>query len=516
MKYSKKSLLSCKIWCWKFAALAGFLMLTVSAAAQQVGTIVRVSSNMGEFDLGLYDSRTPKTVKNFLGYCQRGEYQNSIFHRSVPGFVVQAGGFRLKGNSIDPVPSAGPVANEPGVSNLRGTVAMAKLGGDPNSATNQWFINLGNNAANLDKQNGGFAVFGKVLGNGMAVAYAIARLEVFNASEALQSGAFGELPLRANQLTVPNLVMINATRTLAPKSVAFEFDFSSGQQGFVSGFADLPANYKPADYTLDSGLRARPNPPGGGTALYIAGTNRSSDLWMFWKKKLTGLQPNTVYDIVIDLEFLSDVEKGSVGIGGSPGESVSVKLGAATLEPVVTSDNAGWLRLNADKGNQSTGGKNALVVGNVAKPTGLAKGFATLQNSTRGIKLRMNTDAAGALWIFFGTDSGFAGRTGIYYTRCAAILEPIGKFQQISFSLPETVKFGASPLILNATATSLAGVTFHSSNSTVAKVENGRLLIAGVGETKITASQPGNATWAAAEQVARRVRSQLPHLSRAM
>jgi peptidyl-prolyl cis-trans isomerase A (cyclophilin A) len=83
------------------------------------------------------------------------------------------------------------VANDPKFSNVRGTIAMAKLGGDPNSATSQWFINVGNNSANLDVQNGGFTVFGQVIGNGMDVIDAIERLPVFNFG-----GAFDSMPLR--------------------------------------------------------------------------------------------------------------------------------------------------------------------------------------------------------------------------------------------------------------------------------------------------------------------------------
>ena len=90
----------------------------------------------------------------------KGSYANSIFHRSVANFVIQGGGFRITSpTNIDSIPSDPPVVNEYKVSNTRGTIAMAKLGGDPNSATNQWFFNLRDeNATNLDFQNGGFTV----------------------------------------------------------------------------------------------------------------------------------------------------------------------------------------------------------------------------------------------------------------------------------------------------------------------------------------------------------------------
>ena len=81
--------------------------------------------------------------------------------------------------------------NEPFISNIRGTIAMAKLGGDPNSATSQWFINLADNSANLDTQNGGFTVFGHVTGNGMSVADAIAMLNRVNVGS-----PFDALPVR--------------------------------------------------------------------------------------------------------------------------------------------------------------------------------------------------------------------------------------------------------------------------------------------------------------------------------
>lgn len=144
---------------------------------------VRVTTNQGSFDILLYQSEVPLTYANFMNYVNGGDYDGSIFHRSVPGFVVQGGGFApsttTPGNmvSLDTDP---PVTNEPGISNETGTVAFAKLGGDPDSATNQFFVNQANNNSSnsnsLDNQNGGFTVFGRVAGGGMNTVNSIGSL----------------------------------------------------------------------------------------------------------------------------------------------------------------------------------------------------------------------------------------------------------------------------------------------------------------------------------------------------
>lgn len=178
------------------------------------GAIARFSSNLGEFDIELLPDSAPDTVQNFLNYVNDGDYVNSFFHRSVPGFIVQAGGFTIEESSILSVPVDTPVVNEFSVSNTRGTVAMAKMGGDPNSATSQWFFNLEDNSGNLDNQNGGFTVFARVIGNGMDVVDAIAELQVFDATASLGGGAFSDLPLRTATLAPENLVVISSIQVL--------------------------------------------------------------------------------------------------------------------------------------------------------------------------------------------------------------------------------------------------------------------------------------------------------------
>jgi len=139
---------------------------------------VRVSTSLGDMDFILFNTATPATVTNFMTYVSAGKYTDVDFHRSIANFVIQGGGFKGAGtgSNFTSVSTNAAVTNEPGIANERGTVSMAKMGGDPNSATSQFFVSLGDNRANLDYQNGGFTVFGRVAGNGMAVADTISNL----------------------------------------------------------------------------------------------------------------------------------------------------------------------------------------------------------------------------------------------------------------------------------------------------------------------------------------------------
>ncbi|MCP4864822.1 MAG: peptidylprolyl isomerase [Alteromonas sp.] len=171
-------------------------ILALSTAAlfslQAAATVVEIRTNMGNISVNLFDEATPETVENFLEYVNSGAYANNVVHRSEPDFVVQAGGFTYNNTlPLDNVATGVAVVNQPELSNVRGTIAMAKQAGDPNSATSQWFINLSDNSQNLDVQNGGFTVFGQVIDNGMDVADAISELPRFNLG-----GAANSIPLQ--------------------------------------------------------------------------------------------------------------------------------------------------------------------------------------------------------------------------------------------------------------------------------------------------------------------------------
>ena len=135
---------------------------------------VSVDTPLGTLVIELYSNVAPETVANFLGYIERGDYTDTFFHRIVADFVIQTGGFTSSGVFFEAVEKLDPVDNEPCLSNVAGTVAMAKVGSDPDSATSEWFVSLVDNSGNLDVQNAGFTVFGSVLFDGLDVANAIA------------------------------------------------------------------------------------------------------------------------------------------------------------------------------------------------------------------------------------------------------------------------------------------------------------------------------------------------------
>ncbi len=149
------------------------LLLSFNAPA---GVLVQFRTTAGNIDVELYNQDKPVTVQNFIRYVKGGLYQNMFLHRCIPGFIVQGGGFGVTDptstnvfwpDGVYFVPTFGPITNEFNVgrrlTNSFGTIAMAKSDGNPNSATSQWFFNLANNSANLDNQNGGFTVFGRVV-----------------------------------------------------------------------------------------------------------------------------------------------------------------------------------------------------------------------------------------------------------------------------------------------------------------------------------------------------------------
>ncbi len=226
-----------------------FFAALLAAPAPILATTVVFETTLGDFEVELFDEVAPLTVANFLNYVNDGDYENTFVHRSIPGFVIQGGAFTFADNAVGTVPTDPPVVNEFNRSNLRGTIAMAKLADQPDSATASWFINLADNSADLDSQNGGFTVFGQVTGDGMQVVDAIAALQVWNAGSAFTDLPLIDYPGGNVPVTVDHLVFTTLSVKQEPSS-AIPFNaglngswFNAGTSGqgiFLEVFPDIP------------------------------------------------------------------------------------------------------------------------------------------------------------------------------------------------------------------------------------------------------------------------------------
>jgi peptidyl-prolyl cis-trans isomerase A (cyclophilin A) len=152
---------------WLLPALSALLLTIAQGAAW--AQKVRLDTSMGEIVIQLDAAKAPKSVANFLEYVKAGHYNGTIFHRVIPNFMIQGGGFDTEMNQ-KPTRAPIPLESKSGLTNVRGSVAMARTN-VPDSATAQFFINLKDNAF-LDSANTpdgtGYAVFGKVV-SGMDV-----------------------------------------------------------------------------------------------------------------------------------------------------------------------------------------------------------------------------------------------------------------------------------------------------------------------------------------------------------
>jgi peptidyl-prolyl cis-trans isomerase B (cyclophilin B) len=168
---------------------------------------VLLDTTKGKIVLELYPAKAPKTVKNFLDYVNAGHYNGVIFHRVIPGFMIQGGGFTP---DMKEKPTRPSIQNEAdnGLGNERGTIAMARTP-DPHSASAQFFINVSNNASlnhtGKTPQGWGYAVFGKVV-EGMEIADAIVAVPTTT------KGPHGDVPVEP--------IVIRKASVLAPAAPA--------------------------------------------------------------------------------------------------------------------------------------------------------------------------------------------------------------------------------------------------------------------------------------------------------
>lgn len=204
--------------------------------------------------------------------------------------------------------------------------------------------------------------------------------------------------------------------------VTYKSTFAKSDHYFVS-YADYPKgqesfyelNFKPGS-KLPSEIRTKSE------GLNISGNNHSDDLFMYAYTKISGLSANTTYHVTFSLEFASNATS-DMGVGGSPGESVFVKIGTVAKEPQRYVDDSGFYRMTLDKGNQMQDGKDMVLIGTAAVNTRnelyMLKTLPYQPDSLMQEKLAnysVTTNDKGEVWLILGTDSGFESTSTFIYT----------------------------------------------------------------------------------------------------
>ena len=203
------------------------------------------------------------------------------------------------------------------------------------------------------------------------------------------------------------------------ESIRYSFNFNDGEDGWVAGFSEYNGDSEDI-YELEEGLAMLPAPLDESKQAYkISGMNRSDDLFMFLTRKITGLKANTIYSGDFTLNIASEAITGGVGAGGAPGEGVGVGIGLVNKEPLSEPDEDNFYEMNIDKIQQCcTDGKDMIVVGDLANGTS-ENVFKMIERSG---EFSGRTDDEGNLWIIVGTDSGYEGRTTVYYSQIDVVL----------------------------------------------------------------------------------------------
>lgn len=217
-------------------------------------------------------------------------------------------------------------------------------------------------------------------------------------------------------------VLSCSDKTEEPVPITFTYEFDAGTEGWEAGFADYPVGEEEF-YELSYQHSTLPAPLEETNGAYkMRGNNHSDDLFMFVKRKVTGLAPNTQYKVEMRVQFATNIPDGMSGVGGSPGESVYIKGGASTHEPDRVVDNLNWYRMNIDKANQSQSGDNMAVLGDFSNDTDLDEYI--LKMVSNETPFTASSDENGEMWFIVGTDSGFEATTTIYYNKIEFVLSP--------------------------------------------------------------------------------------------
>jgi hypothetical protein len=195
--------------------------------------------------------------------------------------------------------------------------------------------------------------------------------------------------------------------------------FQTGTDGWKAEFAEYSTATDSTTLEMPAGRTRLPT--GLDTTKYafrMQSNNRSDDMFMYIKKKVSGFIPNQNYSVTFEMDLGTQYPENSLGAGGSPGSSVYLKAGAVATEPTRKLED-GFYHFTLDKGQQSESGKDAVLLGNVSNGTDQPT-YKLVRRSNADKPINIRANAQGEIWLFVGSDSGFEGLTVLYYDHIRA------------------------------------------------------------------------------------------------
>jgi len=208
------------------------------------------------------------------------------------------------------------------------------------------------------------------------------------------------------------------TDDTAGETITFSYNFSAGSEGWVEGYADYEVGWRMEAYyelifqygPLPSYLR------GGRPSLYLSGNNHSGDLFMYLKRNIGGLRADTDYEVSFTVEIASDSPEGAAD---GPGSMVYLKAGVTLAEPaqIISGE---YYRMNIDTGDLSTGGADTAVLGTIGVTGATSAAPFVLKTLESSVPFTVTTGSSGSVWLIVGTDSGYEGIAGVYYSSIKA------------------------------------------------------------------------------------------------
>lgn len=212
------------------------------------------------------------------------------------------------------------------------------------------------------------------------------------------------------------LLLIASCNSDDNESYTVVFNLYYDAEGWTGSFTDFPAGEEEF-YELSTGWSHLPSPLDTNEGAFrISGNNHSDDLFMYLMRKVDGLRFETSYRVTFELELASNAPTNAAGIGGPPGEGVTLKVGAVQDQPARLLGEDDFYAINLDKGNQASSGEDMIAIGHVGV-SDTTTVYTLIKRDNISDPIDVTTDEYGEFWVIIGTDSGFEGITTLYYNK---------------------------------------------------------------------------------------------------